>query len=433
MVSCPATRRKKSAPTTSSGVRPPARRVAASPGPSAANAFSTAWKRPTTAARWRCRSPDTGAQNSSSAARVNSLTTANPPPGVDQPGQHQQRQVGRQVRVKVDGPAPVQNPAQPRHPRVHDAGQPRPLLGDPRRVQRLGDGRPDRGVREAAVVGERGREAEPVGGEDPQRADRHRGDRVERVVRAERVRIGEHRPHLRVPGDHDVPYPERIGHRGRQAVGLPRAEQQRHGMRHTAVRLTATLSSASGTGTSYSAAIVHAPAGRNARPGSPTSTEAPARRGPPEEPDHPVGEALAVEHVAGEHDLGVAVVAVEQVGPLGGHATPRWPARSARPPPRPAGRCRRPAPRRRRPARPRSRRARSRRRGRAPASRPPPPGCPGRTGPAPARRPRRTPRTAVAARCGTRPRSAPTARSARRPGAAGSPAPAAPGPAGRAA
>ena len=141
---------------------------------------------------------------------------------------------------------------------------------------------------------------------------RHRGDRVERVVRAERVRIGQHRADQRVPGDHEVPYAEGIGHRrtaGTSAVppvrnSTPSREMPPHGRPLHRRRSPAPRRRARRT----PATIVQRRRGRNARPGSPTSTAAPPRRRPGAGTRSIRSAiALAVEHVAGEHDLGVAV------------------------------------------------------------------------------------------------------------------------------
>ena len=139
-----------------------------------------------------------------------------------QPGQDEQGQVGGEVGVQVHGPV-HEPPGQRRHPAADHPRQPGPLYGDPGRVQRLGDGRPQDRVRVGAVVGQRRRQPEPVPDQDPHRGHLDRGDRVEGVVRPVRPGIGEHPADQVVPGHDDVPVHPRDVVDDRR--GLPQPEQ----------------------------------------------------------------------------------------------------------------------------------------------------------------------------------------------------------------
>lgn len=126
-----------------------------------------------------------------------------------QPGQDQQRQVRGQVRVQVHRRAGAQRGRQRRHPAPHHTGQPGPLPRHPIRVQGLGHDRAEPRMARGAVVGQGARQPETVPGQDPQGRDRDRGDRVQGVVRAERVRVGEHAPHQGGVGHHQVRHAQR--------------------------------------------------------------------------------------------------------------------------------------------------------------------------------------------------------------------------------
>ena len=240
------------------------------PEPVAANSRSTVWKRPTIAARasWRSR-VDRGPEELQRGPgelldhrrrRRRAGRPAGRAPAAA--GRRRGRRTGRRARRAASRPREPRRPAPgPRRSARAAAASTRVGCSASATIARIAGWLRCRRCWPASA-GRRN----PCRGEHPQRGDRHRGHRVERVVRPVRLRVGEHLPDQRVPGHHQVVDADVVGD-GRDVRPCPVRRRLRPGAEQhadtlpsgarsagvepqTVVRFTRTLSSACGTGTS---------------------------------------------------------------------------------------------------------------------------------------------------------------------------------------